>query len=107
PVVLLAHEAATGNNATLFDHSFSESSKAISPASAARYLISRQTFSQSGGKSQPFYLSDAPLVRGFTVMAQGNCLFETIVLNLLVYTKDQPVPWKGEVEDAPVWEQDQ
>jgi len=103
PVALLAHEAATGNNATLFDHSFRDAPEAYSAAVTARYLIAHQAFSLGGGVSHPFNLCHAPLVRGFTVLALGNNLFETLALNLLIYNKELPIPQLG--KDLPVWEQ--
>jgi CRISPR system Cascade subunit CasA len=104
PVALLAHEAAAGNNATLFDHSFEEAPEAYSAAVTARYLIAHQAFSLGGGVSHPFNLYHAPLVRGFTVLALGNNLFETLALNLLIYDKERPMPHLG--KDLPAWEQD-
>ena len=103
PVALLAHEAATGNNATLFDHSFEKAPEAYSAATAARYLITRQAFSIGFGRSDPFYLQDSTIVRGFSVLALGNNLFETLTLNLLPYNTERPIPHQG--EDKPVWEQ--
>ncbi|HWQ33226.1 MAG TPA: type I-E CRISPR-associated protein Cse1/CasA [Blastocatellia bacterium] len=110
PIALLAHEAATGNNATLFDHRFNDAPRAVSPAEAARYLIARQALSVGGGVShieagKKIYTSDAPLGRGFTVLAQGNNLFETLALNLIAYTNERPLVSRGKVDDAPVWEQ--
>jgi CRISPR system Cascade subunit CasA len=104
PVALLAHEAAAGNNATLFDHSFRDAPKAYSAAVTARYLIAHQAFALGGGVSHPFNLSHAPLVRGFTVLTLGNNLFETLALNLLIYNKELPIQQIG--KDLPFWEQD-
>ncbi|MBI3654269.1 MAG: type I-E CRISPR-associated protein Cse1/CasA [Acidobacteria bacterium] len=104
PIALLAHEAATGNNATLFDHSFNASPKAFTPAESVRYLIARQAFSVGGGVSQPFNLSNATLVNGYAVLAQGNNFFETLALNLLPYTEATPIAWRSNAEDTPVWE---
>lgn len=106
PVALLAHEAATGNNATLFDHRFNDAATAFSPAEAARYLIARQAFSVGGGVSQPFNLSHAPLASGFTVLPQGGNLFETLALNLIAYTAERPIVGRSDSEDAPIWQQD-
>ncbi|MGA9994153.1 MAG: type I-E CRISPR-associated protein Cse1/CasA [Pyrinomonadaceae bacterium] len=104
PVALLAHEAATGNNATLFDHSFKELPEPYSPVTAARYLLARQAFSIGFGKSSPFYFQDSTLVRGSTVLALGNNLFETLVLNLLPYSEQRPITQQG--NDLPIWEQE-
>jgi CRISPR system Cascade subunit CasA len=108
PVALLAHEAATGNNGTLFDHHFRDSGQTYSTAQAARYLIARQAFSIGGGVSEPFNLSHAPLVGGYTVLVLGQNLFETLALNLLPYTEEHPIPHakeNGQSKDCPLWEQ--
>lgn len=102
PVALLAHEAASGNNATLFDHNFKDVPTAYSPAAAARYLVAHQAFSLGGGVSTPFNLYHAPLVRGFSVLALGDSLFETLALNMLLYTEERPIPHLG--KDLPAWE---
>jgi CRISPR system Cascade subunit CasA len=113
PVAKLAHEAAAGNNATLFDHSFKDAPEAFSPAAAARYLIACQAFSvgfgishlhhSSSGK-QTISFNDAVLTRGLSVLALGKNLFETLALNLLIYTEERPIPQQG--NDLPVWEQE-
>jgi len=105
PVAKLALELSGGNNATLFDHSFDDSGVAMEPARAARYLLACQAYSIGFGRSNPFYLKDAPLTRGYTVLVQGASLFETLMLNLVVYDAERPIPSNG--QDAPWWEQDQ
>lgn len=82
PAVLLAQERATGNNATLFDHTTRESARPLTAAEAARYLVALQSYALGGGVSKPFNLSDGPLARGFSVLVQGGSLFETLMLNL-------------------------
>jgi len=103
PAKLLALECASGNNATLFDHSSDQTPDPLPPAQAARYLIARQAFSVGFGKSKPFYFQDSPLVRGFSVMIVGNNLFETLALNLIAYNEHRPLPHLG--QDLPAWEQ--
>jgi CRISPR system Cascade subunit CasA len=104
PIALLAQEAASGNNATLFDHSISESPFAVPPAVAARRLVASQAFALGGGVSQPFNLSHAPLVRGYSVLTVGDSLFETLALNLLPYNAETPIPRQG--DDLPAWEEE-
>ncbi|MHB1007515.1 MAG: type I-E CRISPR-associated protein Cse1/CasA [Chloroflexota bacterium] len=104
PVALLMLEAASGNNATLFDHRHEGSPQPLSPAEAALYLLARQAYSIGFGKSQPFYFSDATLTRGLSVQVLGDNLFETLALNLLVYDDLRPQPRVG--DDLPAWEQD-
>jgi CRISPR system Cascade subunit CasA len=104
PLALLAHEAASAHNASLFDHRYAAAARSFTAVEAARYLVARQAFSIGGGVSQPFNLSNAPLVNGYTVFTQGDSLFETLLLNMPNYTDERPIPIRG--EDAPVWEQE-
>lgn len=105
PVAKLAQEAAAGNNATLFDHSGDDAPEPTPTAKAARDLIATQAFSIGFGKSFPFYLSDSSMIRGYSVLAAGESLFETLTLNLLRYNQNEPIPWLHEV-DPPCWEQE-
>lgn len=111
PLEILMQEKSAGNNATLFDHSFEDKPSSYSAATAARYLIARQSFSIGFGKSHPFYFSDSTIIRGFTYLAFGKNLFETLALNLVVYERgDKPMPAEndeGVCLDAPFWEQEQ
>lgn len=108
PLELLMQEKAAGANATLFDHSFEANPKSYVPSIAARYLIARQAFSIGFGRSYPFYLSDSSIIRGITVLALGNNLFETLTLNLIVYYRNKPIQIQEDDEgnslDKPVWE---
>ncbi|HVA81800.1 MAG TPA: type I-E CRISPR-associated protein Cse1/CasA, partial [Candidatus Binataceae bacterium] len=92
---------------TLFDHSFEEQPPCLSFAAAARGVIARQAFSVGFGKSSPFYFSDSPLIRGYTVLVSGGNLFETLLLNLIRYDDENPIPRHGKRADAPAWEQDE
>jgi CRISPR system Cascade subunit CasA len=103
PVSRLRHELASGNNTTLFDHTSDGQPPAFTAAEAARSLVATQAFALGGGVSKPFNLCDAPLTRGFTVMARGTSLFETLLLNLLPYSAESPVPTSA---DMPTWERD-
>ena len=102
-VAKLAHEKASGNNTTLFDHTTPETG-AMTPAQAARYLVAFQAFAVGGGVSQPFNLCDAPLARDYTVLVRGRSLFETLLLNLVRYDRERPITWLDS-DDAPWWEQ--
>ncbi|OGO24082.1 MAG: type I-E CRISPR-associated protein Cse1/CasA [Chloroflexi bacterium RBG_16_50_9] len=103
PVIHLALESASGNNATLFDHNNDDRFSPILPAIAAGYVITTQAFAIGFGKSNPFYFSDSPLIRGLTTMVLGNSLFETLTLNLVIYNDERPFPRSS--DDLPVWEQ--
>ncbi|HEY8601687.1 MAG TPA: type I-E CRISPR-associated protein Cse1/CasA [Thermomicrobiales bacterium] len=107
-MAFLAPELVYGNSSTLFDHRVHQqapdSARMTTPARAAHLLLVRQGYSIGFGKSQPFYFQDGPLTRGFTVLAQGNTLFETLMLNLIRYDNERPLPHVG--TDLPRWEQD-
>lgn len=100
----LVHERASGNNATLFDHTFERGGEAMRPAEAARTLVARQAVAYGGGHSKPFNFSDAPTARGVTFLAIGGSLFETLALNLLPYNDERPLPRTR--DDRPAWERD-
>jgi CRISPR system Cascade subunit CasA len=100
PIAKLAQEAAAGNNATLFDHRIDGAPAPIAAAEAARCLVAVQGFSIGFGKSFPFYLSDSTLIRGYSVLAAGATLYETLLLNLMAYSRDD---WSEE-GDAACWE---
>lgn len=106
PVSALFQQFATGNNTTLFDHSYEDQPACLSFAAAARGVVARQAFSVGFGKSKPFYFSDSPLIRGYTILVWGESLFETLLLNLIRYDDESPIPKSGKRKDLPVWEQD-
>jgi len=108
----LIHELATGNNATLFDHTVENKPEAISPARAASLIIAFQAFSIGGlltyqeGQDPKIYKSstNAPLVKGAVIIVKGNNVFETLALNMHKYNKNDSEPMEIESEDAPAWE---
>ncbi|MHA6802944.1 type I-E CRISPR-associated protein Cse1/CasA [Salinifilum ghardaiensis] len=105
---LLPHRA-TGNNATLFDHTTSDEHVAISPAQAARWLVTLQAF-DAGGMKTPYRTdksSEAGLANRFaTTLVEGSTLHETLVLNMPLYHPDAGYPEPSFPEDCPVWELD-
>jgi CRISPR system Cascade subunit CasA len=104
PISRLVQEAAAGNNATLFDHCTDAEPRPVSPAEAARYVVAMQAFAVGGGVSKPFNFGHGPITRGFTLLALGGSLFETLALNLVVYNELRPIP-RGARPDLPAWEQ--
>jgi CRISPR system Cascade subunit CasA len=98
----LAQELSRGNNAVLFDHTGDDPPPAFTPAQAARLVIAEQAFALGGGKSDTGNTTHAPLVPGAVVLARGNNLFETLWLNLTIFTQKEPVA--SLADDAPVWE---
>lgn len=96
----LAAEHNGEESKVLFDHTNIGAAGAISSDSAARWLISAQTFSVGAGNSEFVYTKGAPSATGVMVIPQGRCLEETLIFLL--------VPQKREVTpiDIPVWERD-
>jgi len=109
----LTHDLATGNNKTLFDHSLDEQPLAMTPAQAARGLLTTQLYGLGGGQgpiSNLFSqkhpnLAHAPLIAGALVFLRGDNLFETLMLNLLRYDADR-IPMACIGDDRPIWERD-
>jgi CRISPR system Cascade subunit CasA len=93
----MIHEVASGNNATLFDHSFDSDGFALSPAQAARRVVAIQSFGLQGLSGiQKKNFRTAPLVDDVVFLAQGDSLFETLLLNLQDYRPKSK-------HDCPVW----
>jgi CRISPR system Cascade subunit CasA len=98
----LAQELSRGNNAILFDHTTDDPPPAVTPARAARVVIAEQAFGVGGGKSDTGNTTHGPLVSGAVVLNRGDTLFETLWLNLTVFSNKEPVA--SLADDAPVWE---
>ena len=105
PISALVFEAASGNNALLFDHGLAEGGDSLALDRAACHLIAYPAFTIGFGRSTPFYLKDGPLTRGMVVRAIGRNLFESLLLNSLPLNR-----WKTHIasleEDVPFWELD-
>lgn len=98
-------EHAQGNNPTLFDHTLDEARPTIDAASAARRLIGSQVMALGGriaGSAESALAG--PFATSVTFLLLGDSVFETLVLNLLVYDGKRPIP--SSASDAPSWEQD-
>jgi CRISPR system Cascade subunit CasA len=100
----LVRELSRGHNATLFDHTSEDPPPLLSPAEVARALITEQAFAVGGGKSELGYTTSAPLVGAVAILVHGENLFETLLLNLVRYDEQHPIP--GGEDDAPAWERD-
>src|SRR5690554_284327 len=107
PVTRLLYEQASGNNATLFDHTLDQLPTGLSAAEGARALVAHQAFAVGGGRSPTGYTSSGPLAGGIIMLLLGDNLFETLMLNLIRYNleDDEPFPCMG--EDIPAWEKDE
>ncbi|QUW04042.1 type I-E CRISPR-associated protein Cse1/CasA [Chloracidobacterium validum] len=92
-----------------FNHPAEDGERWFTPAEAARGLLAAQAFALAGGKgvtSNLFgehpYLSGAPLAPGVVTLLRGDTVFETLLLNLLIYRDNHPIPRLG--DDLPIWE---
>lgn len=112
PISKLFHEASSGNNATLFDHTFDDGNMQVAFNKIARGVIALQAYALSGiesgdsedGKSHP---SAAPMVRGAVNLVSYKTLFATLVLNLIRYSPEHDRPFVCIGKDYPSWEQDE
>lgn len=107
-VAILMLERASGNNKTIFDHTTDEMPVALSPAEAAHVLITAQMYSLGGlnkKTSKPFGFQpsflNAALVNGICITLNGQNVFETLMLNLLL-PASHSIP--SDTGDLPVWE---
>lgn len=103
-IISLALEMASGNNAVLFDHHTEEVPVHLTPAKAARVLISAQYFGLAGlsGLEQKF--TDSPWSRGAIILVQDETLFHTLALNLIRYDDSHPQGIGKTEDDLPAWE---
>ncbi len=103
-VARLATECASGNNATLFDHTFDKEEIAWSAAQAARWLVGCQSFALGFGKSSKAtingaeetlpYSADAIALRGMNIWLQGATVFDTLMINLTPTDDNSLPPWE-------------
>lgn len=104
----LTYLVAGGDGDTLFDHRLESDTSGISPAEAALALITAQSFGLAGlcHPQKKLNYTDAPCARAAVFLLQGNNLFESLMLNLVTYKKDVPLPWQAKAPDLPAWEMD-
>lgn len=103
-LAVLLYAFGAGGSATLFDHSGADPDLELTPAAAARLLLTVPMYGFCGRVSGPAYFGDGPCVRDVLFFAEGDSLFETLVLNLLEYNPEHPIAQTG--EDRPAWEMD-
>jgi CRISPR system Cascade subunit CasA len=95
-----------GDVTTLFDHSMDDHPVRLTAAQAGLALITAQSFGL-GGLANPqlnLFYTDAPCARGINIFILGKNLFETLLLNLVVYDQHSPIEQRG--ADLPAWEVD-
>lgn len=100
------------NNPTLFDHTLVARPPAISPARAARLLLSVQAFDTGGlltGEGRgPDSAKAGPLLQCAISLFRGETLFQTLLLNLHAYAPEHGYPWSFDrAADQPAWERDE
>ncbi|KXK60009.1 hypothetical protein AWW66_21070 [Micromonospora rosaria] len=103
----LVPHRATGNNTTLFDHTTASTEVRLSPAEAARWLVTLQAY-DPGGMKTPYdkdKSSQAAPANGMgMVLVEGSTLKETLLLNLMPYLPTEERPRRTGPADRPVWE---
>ena len=86
PVSKLLHAVSTGNNPSFFDHSVDSDPAPLTPAAAARALVTHQSLALGGlitrGRGQSPSADSAPLVKCAVFLIRGTTLFRTLMLNL-------------------------
>jgi len=99
PWALFSLPSASGNAPSVFDHSVDASPSEISAEEAARVLVGFLQFTP-GGLVKAFHGSDkaGPLANTAAVVALGESLAQTLVLNL------HPSLSREAVADLPAWE---
>jgi CRISPR system Cascade subunit CasA len=102
-VISLLLHAASGGNAVLFDHNTKAVGLSLTPAQAARALITSQLFGFGGTSGVKENFTDAFGSKGVLFLAQGQSVFETLMLNMIEYGEDKPLP-TPDGNDLPAWE---
>ena len=111
PVARLFEAEASGNNPTLFSHLTEADERRVTLADAALGLVATQAATLGGGKSEPYYFSDAPLaagvvfwMRGPAPLAPGESDHDTLFHALLLNTPPSASARMGRWGDAPAWD---
>jgi CRISPR system Cascade subunit CasA len=106
PVTTLIPEAASGNNATLFDHQTEDDFLRFPPNRAASAVLVAQYFSLGGGQSgiKGRNFTDGTLTRGALFFVEGKHLFQTLLFSLVPYEFNRMVDVLGG-DGIPAWEQ--
>ncbi len=90
---LTPEQASSGNKVLLFDHGQGAAVGGLTPAAAARYLVAFQSYAIRGLISRETEAdksaSDGPLVKGAVLLVRGETLWQTLLLNLVQYPREQ------------------
>lgn len=97
---------AVGSNRTLFDHTRAGDQIELSPAEAARWLVTVQAYDPGGTKTPVTTKnSDKSLCNRFgVVLVEGATLKETLLLNTCEYDPPVKKPWSSAFDDRPAWD---
>lgn len=87
-----------------YDHADSESGFTLSPATAARALVTLHAFGLGGLSGISEKHVDGPCASGVLFFVHGDNLFQTLLLNMPAYPEE--AFFRFEDADAPAWEQD-
>ena len=71
PIIGLTFDKASGNNQTLWDHNIDDQKNLVSLSTAAKWLVTQQTFNLGGTKSDPNPKDRHPPIH----LQQGICIF--------------------------------
>jgi CRISPR system Cascade subunit CasA len=103
-VVSLKHGVGFLHNVH-FDHDNEEDGMSLTPAQAARALVSVQSFGLGGLSGITQKHTNAPCTSGVTFLINGDDLKETLLLNLPAYPQVAFFQLQTQ-EDIPCWEMD-
>lgn len=98
-----------GTGRALFQHRHPSHRPTMTPAEAARALVTYHCFDAGGlvkKPGEPTSATSSPFVGPALFLARADTLFGTLVANLLVYSPHHGLPVAGTADDAPSWEQD-
>lgn len=102
-VARLFMERTSGGNALLFDHTNDSNPPALTFGEACRALLTAQAYGFSGAQ----IFANSTMIAGYSILFEGNNLFETLLLNLQEYSDDQPRGLQRHGDrDKPWWELD-
>jgi CRISPR system Cascade subunit CasA len=112
PIWQIAHELAYSDSMNLFAH-YKENDFETRPLDeAARWLVAFQGFAlgglittEEGKKAQDGSADAGQLVKSAVVLARGENLFQTLMLNLVHYSMEDELPFAFKPNgDCPAWE---
>ncbi len=102
--ISLSHDRASGNNATLFDHHTEDIGETLTPAQAARALITGQAYGLAGLSGIPQKFTDGTCASGIIFLVEGDTLKQTLLLNMIMYPPDEEDMFTHTGDDKPAWE---